>query len=369
MEQKQGLFNSALDRINAGKDGLNEGLYMGFPRMTKYVPNIQRGTYYLLGGNTGAGKSAFADEAFLFNPYEQLLSESIDALKNFKVIYYSFEIDKVAKIIKAIARRIYLEFGVLVDVNYILSRGKNRINTELYEKVVGLREYFEPLEDILEIFDLSKSPSEIKTFLRTLAKERGKITYRDWVDDRNIKHKEFVNYKPHNPEEYVEIVIDHIALGTEEDGQDTKKMIDSISQLMVPVRNNYNHIPIIIQQLTFESSSANRMKSSTKEPLLADFGDSKYTTRDANIVMSLFNPFTFEMPEYKNYDISRLRDRFRAVKILKNRDGEANKVLGMQFIGEVGNFTEMPKANDIEALEEKYEEIQDLDKLKIKQNE
>jgi hypothetical protein len=276
--KNKSLFDSALERIEQGKKGLNEGLPMGFPRMVEYIPNIQRGTYYLIGGATGMGKSAFTDEAFLFNPYESILANG--NIDDFRVIYYSFEIDKVIKIIKAITRRIYYQYGVLIDVNYVLSRGKNRINDEIYQKVISLRNYFEPLEDIITIFDLSKSPSEIKEYLHNYANSRGKTEYTHWIDNNNKKHREFKKYTPDNPDEYVEIIIDHIALSKEEDGKDTKKIIDSISQTLVPIRNNYRYIPVVIQQLAFDSTSVNRIKSNHKEPMLSDFGDSKYTSRD-----------------------------------------------------------------------------------------
>lgn len=43
---------------------------------------------------------------------------------------------------------------------------------------------------------------------------------------------------------------------------------------------------------------------------------------------------------------------------LKNRDGEAGKILGMQFIGEIGMFSELPKGDEM--TEEDYERIQQI---------
>ena len=106
---KKSIYQLAIEEIDRGQRGENKGLPMGLPKLVEYVPNLQKNTYYLVGGNTGAGKSAFVDEAFIFAPFEYLLESGDveDIIKHFEVIYYSFEINKVSKILKAIARRIY----------------------------------------------------------------------------------------------------------------------------------------------------------------------------------------------------------------------------------------------------------------------
>jgi hypothetical protein len=52
----------------------------------------------------------------------------------------------------------------------------------------------------------------------------------------------------------------------------------------------------------------------------------------------------YEMEKYRGYKIDQLRDRFRSLSLLKNRDGESDKVVGLRFIGEIGFFEELPRA-------------------------
>jgi hypothetical protein len=52
----------------------------------------------------------------------------------------------------------------------------------------------------------------------------------------------------------------------------------------------------------------------------------------------------YEMEKYRGYRIDQLRDRFRSLSLLKNRDGESDKVVGLRFIGEIGFFEELPRA-------------------------
>ena len=54
-----------------------------------------------------------------------------------------------------------------------------------------------------------------------------------------------------------------------------------------------------------------------------------------------------------SYDVTRLQDHYRSLKILKYSDGISNVKVGMFFDGAVGNFEEMISAKDIS--EEDYE--------------
>ena len=78
------------------------------------------------------------------------------------------------------------------------------------------------------------------------------------------------------------------------------------------------------------------------EPQLSDFKNSSNTQDDANIILALFSPKRYDMEKYKGYDIIKLKDRFRAMHLLKNRDGEADKFIGLDFVGQVGHFSELP---------------------------
>lgn len=52
MVESTSIFDNALSKIDRGRSGLNEGLPMGFNRLVNYLPNIQQGTYYLVGAAT-----------------------------------------------------------------------------------------------------------------------------------------------------------------------------------------------------------------------------------------------------------------------------------------------------------------------------
>ena len=120
-----------------------------------------------------------------------------------------------------------------------------------------------------------------------------------------------------------------------------------MSQYLVQLRNNFKAIPVVIQQLAFDSESDQRHQAGRLTPTLKDFGDSKYTTRDANVIMTLFSPARYDIERFQNYNINSLSNTYRNLEILENRDGEPNVNVGLNFIGECGTFRELPKAAEM----------------------
>jgi hypothetical protein len=313
-------FDRALEEIKRGQLGLNEGLPHGIPGLNDYVPNVQQKSYYLLGASTGCGKTSLADSMFIYSPYDAF--KTGDTTYDLDITLYSFEIDIISKIIKGICYKIYKDFNIIVDVNYILSRGKNRISKEIYDKVMLYREYYDQLSDKVTIFDSSINPTGIYKYLEAKAEKLGKIEYK-YITTKNdrdeiVKIKVFDKYTPNNPQLIKIFIIDHIALTKGEKGlTNTKSIIDTMSEYSIKLRNNYYYSPVIVQQLSYEINDPIRARLNRLSPMLSDFGDSKYTTRDADFVFSLYSPMTHGQEFYMGYDIRLLGDRFRAVEILK----------------------------------------------------
>ena len=339
------IFDDVISKIERGQKGLNKGLPMGFDRLVQYVPDIQQGTYYLIGGETGTGKTAFADNCFLYNPYDYIKKNPGCKMK-MKMIYWSFEIDKISKITKAVCKKLYTDYGIVTDINFVLSRGKNRISQEIYDKVLQTRDYFEQLEDVLEIFDGAMNPTGINRYMLDYARANGEYRMKTVDNGKGGTIEVFDKYIPNDPNLYTMIMVDHVSLTKKEQGMKTKEVVDRLSEYMIPLRNNFGFIPIIVQQIGRGNSTTDRMKMDKLEPQLSDFKDSGNTQQDANVIMSLFSPKRYELDDFRGYDITKLKDRFRSLTVLKNRDGESDVRVGLQFVGEVGHFGELPKVKD-----------------------
>jgi len=237
--------------------------------------------------------------------------------------------------------------------------GKKRISQEIYDLVVSTKDYFCELEDVLIVFDGSQNPTGINKYMVQFAKDNGDSIYqtkKSGSDTIDI----FDKYIPYNPDQYVIIIIDHIALMKKERGFSIKENIDKMSEYLIGLRNRYNFIPVVVQQLSRSISTTDRFKLDKVEPQLSDFKDTSNTQQDANVVMGLFSPRRYEIGNFRGYDITRLKDRFRSLTVLKNRDGVADLRIGLQFIGEVGQFSEIPKAIEFEGNPDLYEEVINL---------
>lgn len=78
------------------------------------------------------------------------------------------------------------------------------------------------------------------------------------------------------------------------------------------------------------------------------------------MVLGLFSPFKFELPQYKGYDITRFKDNIRFLKIYINRDGEMGGVCPLFFDGAVCHFEELPRPEDKTKMDRVYEYLKTL---------
>ena len=62
-------FEDLKREVQAGLDGRNNGIPMGFDRLNKYI-GIRKSMYTLVGGLTGSGKTSFVDDAYVLNPFD-----------------------------------------------------------------------------------------------------------------------------------------------------------------------------------------------------------------------------------------------------------------------------------------------------------
>lgn len=348
--------HSLKSKIDAGKAGELTGLPHGFERLIEYIPGIQQGTYYLIGAESSVGKSAFANNSFVFNPIDWYLANKNETNIKLKIHYFSFEIAQDLMLYKAACRKIWMDYGLLFDINYILSRGKNRISDEHYDLVINTLDYFDELSDLLDIYDVPENPTGIYYKLLENAVKNGINSTMD-----NLFTQPYV---AKNPNVYDIIVIDHISLIRKERGFTTKDLIDKLSEYLILLRNKFNYIPVVIQQLNRAGNDPLRMKMGRIEPMLSDFKDSGNTIQDCNIALSLFSPIRYEMEEHRGYNIAPhsggLGARYRSLSILKNRDGESDKMVGLQFLGEVGHFSELKRAKEMSS--EDYTKVNQIKK-------
>ena len=345
---KEIIIKSIYDSIDRGRKGENTGLYMGFNRLSKHICNIQKRTYYLIGGSTGSGKTAFLNSVFLLNPYEHI--KSTGSPTKLEVIYYSLEMPPEDMIVKMLAKKMWEEYGILSFTNEIFSRGDYRIKDNISDILESYKGYTEELlSDTLFLRD-SLTPDYLYKDVMGYYESRGKIIR----GEGNM----VLEYKPNNPNVVTIIIVDHIGLIEKNKSDKSKKdAIDRLSRLLVWFRNKFDATVVVTSQFNRSLEGMDRRAQDYVEPQLADFKETGSTQEDANVVMALFYPFRFGVENFKGYDITKLRKRFRSLHLLKNRDGEDGITMGMHFIGEVGKFREMPLPKELEENPSLYTKI------------
>lgn len=346
------IFDRALGRIQENMSKEINCIPWGLPRFESYLPGIMQKRYYIVTASSGVSKSQFTNAMFVYNVYDFIKANpGIKA----KIFYWSLEIDAETMILQGISRKLFLDYGIIADTTKLLSYGSNRCSTELLEKIKLSRNYFEELEDILEIHQDGINPFGIRKRLIDYANSNGKVELKDMpftLDNGTIEmRKVFDYYTPTNPNEYVISITDHLALlSLEKDfsgSKDIKGTIEKHSNNGVELRNKYGYVIVDIQQQSAEKESNESFKLNKLEPSAQGLGESKLVARQSDVIFGLFSPARHELATYRKYDITKLKDNYRFLQIVKNRHGIANVSTHLYFNGAVNYFAEMPRVEDL----------------------
>ena len=353
--------------------------FMGMERLEKYLPGIEQSTYYLIAAASGVGKSKLARYLFIHNPI-MFLENNPDSDIQLDILYFSLEESKEKVILAEVSKYLYTQHKLNLSIKQLSSVGRyNVLSTEDLQKVQQSEEHVNNFLKRVKIFDNVRNATGIYKTVRDFALTIG--TYYDKNDTpltpqevHNVKigvgesYKKVSYYKTHNPKHYVIVLIDHISLLQPETGETLwQSMSKMSSNYCLHIRDKFGFIPVVVQQLAADKEriEANFSKADLVqklEPSLDGLGDNKTIARDVNIALGLFVPDRYKITEHNGYDITRFRDRYRSMNIMKSRDGIANKKLPLFFNGAVDFFKELPKVDELEKMRLVYEHINQLNR-------
>lgn len=334
-----------------------------FNRFSNDLPGIERGKYYLVSGNTKAGKTQITNFMFLYTPL-------LYAYKNpdkvrVKIFYFPLEETPEAITLRFMSYLLFTLSGKRVAPIDLKSTNSNKVLPEEILELLNSEEYQSILkfyEDNV-IFLNERNPTGIwKTMVKyaestgTIHKKTVNITNKETglVEQREV----FDYYEPNDSNEYVICLTDHVSLLENERGFDLRQTIIKFSEYMMIIRNKYHYIPVVVQQQSTETSNLEAFKNNKIRPTMAGLSDCKYTGKDCTVMLGITSPYTHELPEYLGYDITKLRGNARFLEIVLNREGESNGIVGLYFDGATNYFSELPLPKDSEEIRKVYSYIE-----------
>lgn len=361
------LREKVIQNLHDRKARLLEGKLNCIPSPFKRFSNdfigIEPSCYYAITSGTKGGKSQFTSYTFIFKPLLYCYFTKADI--NLKILYFPLE---------ETPERIMDRF-ISWALNEI-TKGEIRISprdlrsttTPVPDKILDiinsdymqdLLAYFE--EHIAFITDIT-NPTGIYKYCKKYAEDNGVVHYNTiTIKDEfgnNKEIKTFSSYESNNPNEYRLILIDTLNLIDTEKGMTLKQSMDKMSEYLAKyLRNRYGFSPVVIVQQAFDTEGKEAIKMNKVRPSVAGIGDSKYCARDSNVVLGLFSPFRFELPEYLGYDIHKFRDNIRFMEVCINRDGEMGGICPLFFDGAISDFKELPLPTDVEGLAKVYKHL------------
>jgi len=348
-------FDNLAGEVQSGMEGNNAGVPMGFQRLNNHI-SIRKSTKYLIGGYTGSGKTAILDDAFILNPVDWYLRNYSTTRIRLLIPYWSMERRKNFKLAKWISRKIFMDHGMVIPVTRLMGwcPREQRLTHDEHDLFLMYRDYIEALMEVVIIMDGPENPTGMRKFMRELYLRHGR-------EEQISEHKRV--YIPNDPNLIIMKIKDHSGLLKKESGLATKKdVIDKSSEDDRMERDYYGGSVVEVSQFNRDISSPMRLKAGDVEPMLEDFKDTGATQEDADIVLSLFDPMRYKVPDPSGYDLSMLRNRdgmkmYRSLKILKNSYGSDDIRIGLAFQPVIGMFKEMPKL--AEMTPDIYESILD----------
>lgn len=382
------FFSDLIEDIERGRRGENYGISVegsGLDKLGELLGGIQSARYDVIGGGTGTGKTSLVDLMYVVAPLLYLFfNPSVDI--DYKIIYNSLEISRRKKIVRIACLLLYILEKIVIDWKEMLSyNSTGEVLADVkYNRVLELKQIIEFIESKMIILDGFVNPTRIKMTVEDYASTIGHFKHRKegvgtmWKDgkvpndSKGHRSKGYIEEFVMDKRIVVQVITDHIGLLSPEHeiaGSTNlltgKKLIDRHSKYGVYYRDKFGFSVVDISQFNRELSDFNRRKFEVLMPQLEDFKDSGNPGENADTVLALLNPERYNIPVYKDYDTQLMPKMFRALYVLKNRNGTDMHFSAMRFIGQCGHFAELPSDPKYLKVNRLYPKITDTNNVTL----
>lgn len=328
-------IKSLFNIIDRGRKGLNRGVTMGMPKLESIMDGVQRQTYTIICGGTGSGKTTLALYSYVYKPLTAHLGDM-----KYRIVYYSLEMTAEILLAKLLCLHIYETYGIELSYKQIMSR-QDVLADDMYELLESCIPWLVEITKQLTIIDKATSADSLYASLAEYAEQWGELD----DDDPNS-----TVYTPRIKDELVQVIVDHLGLLKRVKGRNKKEEMDLASNYLMAFRNLYGYSPLVLLQLNRASSSMDRRGADMQEIEIGDIKDSGGPSEDAEVILAIFHPWREKLATSRGYNIRILQDKYRAIQVLKNRLGEADKSVSVNFFGSIGLWRELPKSDELKLI-------------------
>ena len=352
------LYDRTVDGLERRRENIINGgvncIPWGMPRFESIIPGIEQGRYYMVTANAKVGKSQITDQLFVYNPYKTYM-EHQDKFR-LKIFYFSLEMADQQKMQQAISNLLYQRQGLRFSPTQLRST-QSLLDESVMHDIKSFDQYFYEYEKVVTYVTNVKHPYGIFSYMKKYALANGEWKMKPGKDreGKDIMVRDY--YVPNDPDEYVIVIVDHASLLAVE-SQHKKGVHDAIGDLsskyFVELRNFYGHIPVIVQQQMSGQEDFERVKAKSVKPSFAGLADNKKTQRDIDVALGLYTPIRYGYSSYIGYDINHFQDNIRFLEVIGAREGGGGKIVPLFFDGAVNFFKELPRPNELEAMQSVY---------------
>lgn len=355
------LYQSVLTELSSNKTRRESGdviaIPWSLPRLSSVLPGIEQGRYNLISASPKAGKSQLTDFLYVYQPIEWIINHPETNI-TLKIFYFSLEVSRSTKIKAAICYKLFKDYNIVISPQKLASIFGSYILDDKIASIINSTEFkawFARFEGIVTYWDTIRSPNAIFHTVKSYAEHEssGRYTMKtiSWQNPdgtytpREVKDR----YIPIRPNEYVIVIVDHIGLlQTKPEETLHQAIIKYSSEYCLEMRDRWKYIPVIVQQQSADSSRAqfNYRGDTVIDKIRPDsegLADCKYTSRDVDLMISLFYPKRYNIEKYEDIDLNRIGDSHREFMINLNRNGISNAAIQLFFLGSSSYFAELPR--------------------------
>ena len=313
-------------------------------KLSTLIPGVERGKYYLVAAAMKNGKTQLTDFLFVMEPIEWYI-KTRPKIK-LKILYFSLEMSKESKILQAMSYKLNKDYNISISPQYLKSTFSGYILDPKILSIINSREFQEWLtkyESVVTYIDDIRNPEAIHNFVKHYAEKHGKYI----MNNDNIE-----GYISNEKDEQVIIVCDHLSLLSPDNGDTLHNAMYKYSAYhCLEFRDRFNYTVVNVQQMSASSNAQQfdyRGNSIIEKirPSPDGLADMKLSSRDCNLMISLFNPTSYNIEDYEGIDLKRIGNWHRELYVNLNRDGMANIQLQLYFNGAVNEFMELPRPVD-----------------------